>query len=540
MKKIDDFGTKIGGAKKDIWAAFHSLSNDEQNNFATKANLWPRPRYEALLKNGCEKEALFWRNEMRKAVKSRASENPSAYVEFCTSFRTSVEACETIKDIEQFYANDINQFMKHVEGNKWKYASKTFRQFFNGNTVLRYINHTERISEDFKNSSFMKGRDKKESEKYCIVHITKDNLDVSDYKNNRFANKVKCDNGFRIFYDSQNFSLLLEDTGEIHAVLYGNKKIGIYETLDKANDAIENHKKKISNEKLSNKKDVFLPPHLSSIERTGSNYNFFRMTDGNVLLARYGLRGGEFGNYTSSKDRLGSVNMAYDAFEDLHHALGISAKDIGLGGKLAIAFGARGRGNAMAHYEPDKNVINMTKMRGAGSLAHEWAHAMDCYIAKNYNIPGFFSNNITKENIPDSMKSLVNSMMLNHDGTETEFYKASKSFDSQFKKSGNGYWASNHEMFARAFVCYVKDKLNGKKSDYLIGHAECATDGITVAYPTGKEREIINHNFDEFFKDMLKENVFTKLDDKKMSALEKDNTIEVMFFEGAEGQMRFC
>ena len=39
---------------------------------------------------------------------------------------------------------------------------------------------------------------------------------------------------------------------------------------------------------------------------------------------------------------------------------------------------------------------------------------------------------------------------------------------------------------------------------------------------------------------MLKENVFTKLDDKKMSALEKDNTIEVMFFEGAEGQMRFC
>ena len=54
------------------------------------------------------------------------------------------------------------------------------------------------------------------------------------------------------------------------------------------------------------------------------------------------------------KDRIGSINMAYDAFEDLYKAVCISPKDISLGGGLAIAFGARGRGNAMAHYELDK------------------------------------------------------------------------------------------------------------------------------------------------------------------------------------------
>ena len=35
-----------------------------------------------------------------------------------------------------------------------------------------------------------------------------------------------------------------------------------------------------------------------------------------------------------------------------------------------------------AHYEPGKVVINMTKLTGAGSLAHEWAHALDHYFGE--------------------------------------------------------------------------------------------------------------------------------------------------------------
>lgn len=48
--------------------------------------------------------------------------------------------------------------------------------------------------------------------------------------------------------------------------------------------------------------------------------------------------------------------------------------------KLAIAFGARGKGRALAHYEPARVVINLTKMKGAGSLAHEWGHAFDDFL----------------------------------------------------------------------------------------------------------------------------------------------------------------
>ena len=47
-------------------------------------------------------------------------------------------------------------------------------------------------------------------------------------------------------------------------------------------------------------------------------------------------------------------------FKDFAKALNISDTDVTLNGKLNIAFGARGKGNALAHYEPDRTVINLT------------------------------------------------------------------------------------------------------------------------------------------------------------------------------------
>jgi hypothetical protein len=35
-----------------------------------------------------------------------------------------------------------------------------------------------------------------------------------------------------------------------------------------------------------------------------------------------------------------------------------------------------------AHYEPERAVINLTKLNGAGSLAHEWWHALDHYFGR--------------------------------------------------------------------------------------------------------------------------------------------------------------
>ena len=79
----------------------------------------------------------------------------------------------------------------------------------------------------------------------------------------------------------------------------------------------------------------------------------------------FGFRGGEFGNWMNQNDRQASLNMGFEALKDLAAALQVSDRDIAYQGTLAIAFGARGSGNAAAHYEPLRKVINLTKMQEA-------------------------------------------------------------------------------------------------------------------------------------------------------------------------------
>lgn len=100
----------------------------------------------------------------------------------------------------------------------------------------------------------------------------------------------------------------------------------------------------------------------------------------------FGFRGAEFGNWVSqgknAKERQGMLNFAYDALMDLSNILEIPTQAISLDGSLGIGFGSRGSGAAAAHFEPDRVVINLTKTKGAGALAHEWFHALDNYFSR--------------------------------------------------------------------------------------------------------------------------------------------------------------
>lgn len=81
------------------------------------------------------------------------------------------------------------------------------------------------------------------------------------------------------------------------------------------------------------------------------------------------------------------VEQAAAAMSDMSDILGMDIKHIGLNGRLGLAFGARGTGNAggstaKATYEPVERVINLTKMAGGGSLGHEWFHAIDNLLSE--------------------------------------------------------------------------------------------------------------------------------------------------------------
>ena len=121
-------------------------------------------------------------------------------------------------------------------------------------------------------------------------------------------------------------------------------------------------------------------------ERSGRDWRQGRDVDGNAFVDEFGFRGVEFGNWVeqgkNAKERQGMLNLAYDALMDLAEILGIPPKAISLNGSLGLAFGSRGSGKASAHFEPGNLVINLTKTRGAGALAHEFFHALDNYFSR--------------------------------------------------------------------------------------------------------------------------------------------------------------
>lgn len=105
---------------------------------------------------------------------------------------------------------------------------------------------------------------------------------------------------------------------------------------------------------------------------------------GQDFMDVFGFRGVEFGNWNNGAERQHLLNQAYDAFIDLAEIMAVPPRALSLNGELALAFGARGHGlsGARAHYERDRGVINLTKIQGAGALAHEWMHAFDHYLAR--------------------------------------------------------------------------------------------------------------------------------------------------------------
>ena len=139
---------------------------------------------------------------------------------------------------------------------------------------------------------------------------------------------------------------------------------------------------KVKERKQSKEKKLFNLLVADSIERKGGRDMDISSTAD--LKKAFNLREVQSGNWVLKDPESAEfhVRNAARAFADLADITGIPDDKISLNGRLAMAFGARGTGNAggstaMAHYEHVERVINLTKFKGGGCLGHEWFHAFD-------------------------------------------------------------------------------------------------------------------------------------------------------------------
>jgi len=155
----------------------------------------------------------------------------------------------------------------------------------------------------------------------------------------------------------------------------------VFPTRDAAMAYMAAHAQEIIETKTSFREELFARP--DKVMRDGAQRRTGPAT-AEDFSKTFGFRGVEFGNWNNQDERQEVMNHAYDGLLDLADVLGVPPKALSLNGDLALAFGARGQGlsGAVAHYERNYGVINLTKMQGAGSLAHEWMHAADHYFGR--------------------------------------------------------------------------------------------------------------------------------------------------------------
>lgn len=226
--------------------------------------------------------------------------------------------------------------------------------------------------------------------------------------------------------------------------------------------------------------------------RIGIDYRQGQSTTPEKFAAAFPFRGVEFGNWLTQTDRVIRLNETFDALRDLCALCGLTADAATLKGWLAMAFGSRGIPGAAAHFEHTHRVINLTKEHGAGSLAHEWFHALDAFTAARFaGSLGQFAvmdwGKLPEGDLREAARALYNGLI------KAPFARRSEDLDYL---KGRDYYATTQELAARAFEVYVIElaKIQGWQLDFLanITTAEewTAAYGNTNEYPYPTPAEI--------------------------------------------------
>lgn len=356
-RRIDDAGEKIGGARKD-WARERMAKSDvegmtdaERVEHIHKDTVWPKPDYAALVAAGMSREAAA----QIKVIRDRTARTPTVsrkrphsttllwYFETLSAVGRQLEACKTLEEVRR-----VNDVIEESVGRR------SDRQYWGAEGQFRFHVIT-------------KGR---YSPLYCVYD---DAAKIASLLNQGFPDDVPA---WRRGHVVKRYS------GRSDFVIVKGRALvkSGFETEEAALEWLkESWEAARASKKTENVKKVPDRPHLDHIERVSlPDRRGGEDVSPQTFIDVFGFRGVEFGEWLPDDERQLVLNHGYDALMDLADVIGFVPGQLSLGGELSLAFGARGNGGShSAHYEAGRRVVNMTRITGAGLLAHEWGHALD-------------------------------------------------------------------------------------------------------------------------------------------------------------------
>ena len=498
---IQDFGEKIGGAKKDLWKErglslddLNGMNIEERAKFITKDNIWKKPNYQELVNNGMSTRMAYFIKIIRDATPTKPSfysldninEKQETYISFISELRDFVMNMKEDSEILTFHTDFIKKYVVQRTYGLAEVIPEYEGCVTNKLYKAAQIHNLTEIDRGISKHQFLYTDDEKILSEFDIILYDNNNVKFEKDYSNRNIISVKIGYGKRYIYPKAEFDSP-QNWKENTIFIYKQGKI-ITNNLASIEDAekyiLENFKTE-KKKRTGNHKTAFKPKQLENVIRTGEDYRDNKNITGEDMLQKFNFKGGEFGNWLNENDRQQSLNYGYDALLDLSKALNISPTDISLGNRLSIAFGSRGSGNALAHYEPLREVINLTKMKGAGSLAHEWAHALDDIIGKKEGYNGFLTEKSNSKVVLELIDAMKYKTICND--------KSKKIQIDRYEKRVNQLKNIINSCFPSEYLNEETTKQKDKLLENLIDNSEVTANDY-ISYYSGKK---INKDLEE-------------------------------------------
>lgn len=498
-ERIEDFGEKILGARKDMWGKYRAAMTSElpaDVRSITLSQYFPEPNYEAAIAKGITTEQLAIVKALRDSLPVKP-QRPARAAQWVEGLKAARETA--------------NQVLQHPEMvNLFKETDQTDAIH---NRVAFYLElgypaFTKAKEYSLRPGNFLMFNGQRFNEPQKIYLLERGYKRVAGSQNRAemvaLARKMLAQSAAPAKAPTKLDVYQRRDTGEIiiGKKIATGKFIDLKGGFERVKDAFDFLTKNQAHLEalLAEKRKIYPVRRDTNAPRVGKEYR----PAGTVITPErfsqeFGFRGVQFGNWVEQERRAQDLNNAYDALLDMADIIRIPARAVSLDGTLGLAFGARGKANELAHYERGQVVINLNKKNGAGSLGHEWWHALDNYFSRQDG-----QNEMTSEN-PKANSALRPEMKEAYQGVLTAimdtFYGRSKNLDDLRSKP---YWSTRTEMTARAFESYLiyKAKQEGHSNDYLanIVNPEAYLGGKErFPYPTDTEMPAIAAAFDRFF-----------------------------------------
>lgn len=371
------------------WEDVKDLNPTLKTLEVTKSKVWPRPDYEQLVEDGLQPLTAHLIKQVYDSISTapQATGTPTDQ-----QLEDYIGAVQRVRDALFEWARDNNAQKDMAEkmlaemkkGYSWYVERGLLNRIFplaeGEEGRARYRNHPEhnRIALLLGGSKFTHALSiDVTSVNRAIKAITKDGWPAPqeawqkqyEIKEDK-AGDVVYRNGRRVTIDRSEFFVVTK-AGRFRRIM-GDGFTNREDAIAKAKELAERDRRGGDEE-----------GPLSELRREGVE----RRAPGEDVTSQklqdtFGFRGVNYGNWVNDTERQAFTNQAYDALLDLAEIMNLPPKALSLNGLLGLAFGAQGRGGmAAAHFVPGVNEINLTKTKGAGSLAHEWWHAVDHYFA---------------------------------------------------------------------------------------------------------------------------------------------------------------